>query len=774
MALVVTLLVAGCAGQETYQEGVSLVEQGKFTEGLVKLDDALRLDPGNVEYRATLINSRTRAVSQLLSQAENARRQQRLADAERLYRAVLRLDEQNTMAWSGLERLAAARRHGVAIKDAEDRFKKNDLQEAADILRSVLAENPQHKEAKELQARIDEKKTQDKSAEKRLSAAVGRSISIELRDASLSTVFDLIAHEGGINVFYDKDVKTDAKVSLNAKNTTVEDAIRLLLLTNQLEQRILNDNSILIYPNTPQKQKDYQPMMVRSFLLANADAKQVANTFKTILKTRDMVVDEKLNLIIIRDTPEVIRLAEKLVAVEDIGESEVMLDVEVIEVQRSRLTDLGIRWPDQLTLSVGNAASTTATTAATTTGTNSFTLQDLRSLNSSKVNAALTDLVINAKKQDTDTNLLANPRIRVRNKEKAKIMIGDKVPVITTTSTATGFVSGNVNYVDVGLKLDVEPNIFLDEEVAIKLSLEVSSIVKQITTQSGTVAYQIGTRNASTVLKLKDGETQILGGLINNQDTETADKVPGLGDLPLLGRLFGSRNTNKVKTEIILTITPHLVRTMRRADLVVAEFDSGTESSVGARALTLSPTPVERPTTANGNIPGKNPASASPTPNGKVLAEVSAAGNASRAAGAEAMAESFNVAWVAPSQLRSGEQFTAMLRLQSAGDVASVPFVVAFDPEMLQVVSVAEGDFLRHGGGQTQFSSRIDAQAGQIYVDATRESGAATGVGNVATVTFRAVRPVSETSLRLVSVSPDPMPPGTPSMPIVHTLSIIE
>ncbi|HEU4921959.1 MAG TPA: type II and III secretion system protein, partial [Burkholderiales bacterium] len=201
------------------------------------------------------------------------------------------------------------------------------------------------------------------------------------------------------------------------------------------------------------------------------------------------------------------------------------------------------------------------------------------------------------KQQDGLTNVLANPRIRVKNKEKARIHIGDRVPVITTTAAATGgFVSESVSYLDVGLKLEVEPIIYLEDEVGIRVGLEVSNIAREIrTVGSNTLTYQIGTRNATTMLRLRDGETQILAGLINDQDRSTASRVPGIGDLPVLGRLFSHTRDEVVKTEIVLLITPRLVRTLARPDVRSMEFAAGTEASAGSPAgavpLVLPPQP---------------------------------------------------------------------------------------------------------------------------------------------------------------------------------------
>jgi general secretion pathway protein D len=203
--------------------------------------------------------------------------------------------------------------------------------------------------------------------------------------------------------------------------------------------------------------------------------------------------------------------------------------------------------------------------------------------------------------QDGTTNVLANPRIRVKNKEKARVHIGDRLPVITTTAAATGgFVSESVSYLDVGLKLEVEPFIYLDDEVGIRIGLEVSNIAREIrTVGSNTLTYQIGTRNATTMLRLRDGETQILAGLISDEDRQNASRVPGLGELPVAGRLFSHTRDNTVKSEIVLLITPRLVRTLARPDARSAEFAAGTEVSAGGPAgavpFVLPPQPQPQP-----------------------------------------------------------------------------------------------------------------------------------------------------------------------------------
>jgi general secretion pathway protein D len=309
--------------------------------------------------------------------------------------------------------------------------------------------------------------------------------------------------------------------------------------------------------------------------------KQTANMIRQLVKTRDLFVDEKLNLLVIRDTPEAVRMAEKLIANQDLGEAEVMLEVEVLEVGYSKLQQLGIQWPGSLGVGLVGAAGVPG----------QLTGKEAANITNSLVRITVPDPLVqfNAKQQHGRTNVLANPRIRVKSKEKAHIHIGDKVPVVTTTAGATGFVSESVTYLDVGLKLDVEPQVYLEDEVGIKVGLEVSNIASQIKTSSGTTAYQIGTRNTTTTLRLKDGETQVLAGLINDEDRRSANRVPGLADMPGLGRLFSNNDDTVNKTEVVLLITPRVIRNIERPGVKLEQFNSGTEADVGGAPMGLPP-----------------------------------------------------------------------------------------------------------------------------------------------------------------------------------------
>jgi general secretion pathway protein D len=579
VTIAASALLAACAGNPSFREGNALLDAGQVEQGMAKLEQALREDPHNAQFRMALLNRKAALVNGYVSRADAQRREGNDAEAEALYRQALAIDPHGMVAQQGLAALAQERRHRATVAEAETQFQKGDTATALELLRPVLQQKPSQREALRLKARIAD--AQGQKGPGRLSAAFRKPVTLQFRDAPVRSVFDFIGKVSGLNFAFDREVDPNLRATISVRDASIEEAVAMLLSSSGLEQAVTGERSITIFPNNPQKVKDYQQLMVRTFFLANAEAKQVAATLKTLLKARDIVTDDRLGLIIMRDTPDMVRMAERIIAVQDLADPEVMLEVEVLEVKRSRLQELGIRWPEQATLDLAGAN-------ATGIGSGQLKVSDLKRINSGNINLDLGKTTINAGATDTDSNILANPRIRVRNKDKAKILIGDRVPVITVT-TNNGVSSDSVNYVDVGLKLDVEPNVYLDDEVAIKINLEVSNVVKEVTSKSGTQAYQIGTRSASTVLRLRDGETQVLAGLINDEDRKVGSKVPGVGDLPVLDRLFGTQKDDVSRSEIVLSITPRLLRSVRRPDLREAEFLSGTEASIGVRAAVAGP-----------------------------------------------------------------------------------------------------------------------------------------------------------------------------------------
>ena len=512
---------------------------------------------------------------------------------------------------------------------------------------------------------------------------------------------------------------------------------------------MLSDNTIFIYPNTPAKIKDYKDLKVRSFHLVNADAKQMQALVKTILKTRDLFINEKTNSLIMRDTPEAIRLAEKIISDQDVAEPEVMLEVEVLEITRTLLSELGISYPDRLTLTplildpVTGAKVTDVTLGALGQRTRNNLLV-----------SPIPSVTLNAHLDDSDTNVLASPRIRARNREKAKIHIGDRVPVLTNSVTpvASGspVVTGSVQYIEVGLKLEVEPDIHSDGEVGIKINMEVSNIVNQVTNPvSGTVAYQIGTRTASTVLRLKDGETQVLAGLIDDEDRRSANMIPGLGQLPVLGRLFSSHHNDKKKTEIVLSITPRLVGRTKVQDAQAMEFWTGTETSLRSAPLGLRQ--LGTVSVAGGAAQAPARTTTLPLPPRAGVPPSPAMALPAPAAAVQPMSFS----WQGPAQAKIGERFTLTLNAQSAEAVRNFEFLLGFDPVALKAVEAVEGSFLKQQKVPSNFTRDINQPSGQITLElsGSAEQGAK-GAGSVATITFEVLAASARSEVSVIRLSP--------------------
>lgn len=590
--------LGACATNPALERSREAFASGDRMAALMSLKDEVGRDPRNHELRAYYLRQRELLGSEKLAAAERARLAGHAEEAERLYADALRIDPDHPRARVGADEIAADRRRAARLEEARASLGRGDILAAERSARTVLAEQPANGAARQLLREIDEK------AELAAAAAapapggpLSRPVTLEFREAPLRVVFEALARASGLNFVFDRDVRAESKVTLFVRSSTIEEVLGLIGATQQLERKMLNANSVLVYPATPAKQKEYVELVTRSFYLANADAKQAMTMVRQLVKSKDVFVDEKLNMVVIKDTPDAVRLAERVLASLDVAEPEVMLEVEVLEVSRNKLQDLGIEYPTQvgyglLTPNVTSTVSTAAGFATSTTlgGELAKGMINLRDRGSLVPYVSNPGAVLNLRAEDGDTSLLANPRIRVKNREKAKIHIGEKLPVFTTTATANVGVSASVNYLDVGLKLDVEPAVTLEDEVVIKVALEVSSIVKEVTGPSSSLAYQVGTRSAATTLRLANGETQVLAGLINDEERSSARRLPGLGELPVVGRLFSAQRDSNTKTEVVLLITPRIVRNVVAPSLARADLPAGTEAAVGARQLRLRPT----------------------------------------------------------------------------------------------------------------------------------------------------------------------------------------
>jgi general secretion pathway protein D len=615
-------LIQGCASDPTLTDSRSLMSEGRIEDSVQLLEKASRERPTDVELRTQFFRTRDTGAARLIQQAQAELAAGQYDAAEATYRRVQSFDPNNARTRDGLAELSAFRRSEAQLLDAKGALAASDKATAERLLRAILTQTPNHVEARKLLAKFKEEAPSPEYSAAVLRPGFQQPITLEFRDTPLRTVFEVLSRSAGINFVFDKDVRAENKITIFVRKSGLDEVMKLILVTNQLDRKVLNENSVLIYPNTAAKQKEYQELVTRSFYLANADVKQAQALVRSIVKTKDLFIDEKLNLLVMKDTPDAVRLADQLLASLDMAEPEVMLDVEVLEMTRTKLLELGLRFPDQIgygllsptTTSsiVANGATTVTTNLGGTLTPGYVDINNAAGLTTFVSNPAFT---LNLRNAVSDGNTLANPRIRVKNREKAKIHIGDKLPIFTTTSTANVGVASSVSYLDVGLKLDVEPNVYLDDEVSIKVGLEVSSVIKEVAGPSGSLAYQVGNRSASTVLRLRNGETQVLAGLISDEERSSANRLPGLGAIPVLGRIFSNQKDDTSKTEIVLLITPRIVRNLVRADTATVSRAAGSENSIGAPVMQLRKTdPRALSMSSNARGPAANAATASPEP----------------------------------------------------------------------------------------------------------------------------------------------------------------
>ena len=793
--LLLSALIAGCATERLRRESVKAFEQGAYEEAIANLEEAVRNDPSNLELRLELRLRLEAAVQQLITAADRARANGDRESAATSYRRVLTLEPGNDRALRGLKGVQADRRHAERTAKAEQLFAAKQIDAAELEVHAVLAEDPGFAAATALLSRIELARGPT-SAVLRLKTRDERPVSLQFRDAPTKMVFEALARQTGLNFIFDKDVKSEGKTTIFVNQVPVEQAIDLILAQNQLGRQVLSENIALIYPNTAAKQKEYRDEIVHTFYLTNAAPKDAESLLKTVLGTKTLFVDEHSSTLVMRDTPEHVRMAEKLVASLDVPEPEVIMEVEVLEITHSLLEQLGINYPSNVSFSLTKPPNSEGA------GTTGLVLGDIAKQNKNTISVSSLGVSVDLLKQVGVTNVLSSPRIRARNREKAKILVGNRLPVVTSGTSATvggAFSTSNVQYIDAGLTLEVQPTIHNDGNVAIKISLEVSSIIKQISVPIGnggtTLAYEIGTRNASTLLELKDGETQVLAGLIQDTDQRNSSHIPGLGDLPILGRLFGSNGTTRDKNEIVLSITPRLIRTQPRPSSETTEFWYGTESQTrsgpfasgaaagsapaGSGAVPVVPGGVSFGAgSAVGNAPAapvssgpravpsrieaaarKPPAAdaaAAAPPDAKAAASKpadTAAADATAVAQGAAADSRPQVTIEGPETAKVGDEVSVSVKLASTSPLGRIRTQVGFDASALQLVSAEPGDLAPPGE-----TPKVETKPGGVQLELAGSEGApVSGGGTLLNLRFRVVaaRPAIAIATQVVLVGED-------------------
>jgi len=580
--LALCLLTSGCATSAALHRADSAEHQQDYDLAVVEYTKALREHPEDANTRAALERSKLRASQ------DHFVRGRRLAAVGKFDQALIEYEvaaELNPSAGDIDEELRATR-NKLRAKIAIAREGKTELQTLVDRTRDLPPPG------------MD------------LPTGVKMPASRTFREATSRDVFTAISRLANISVIFDSAFR-DTAVTVDLRNTTLEDALTTIAGATRTFFRVTAPKTIIVIPDTPAKRREYEEEIVRTFYLSNADLKETMDLLRMVLDARRISPTTATNALTIKDSPERIAAASRVISAIDKARPEVIIDVELIEVDRTKLSEYGLQIASSGSPGINGSVSIA-------NGTTGITLQALRNLSQSDILlASLPSLYYRLLKSDSNTRTLANPQLRTTDGVPAQARFGDQVPVPVTTFApiATGGTAQqpitSFNYQNIGVNIDITPRTHHDDDVSLQLKVAVTNI-------SGTGFGGLptfGNREITTIIRLRDGETNMLAGLIRDEERHSLDGVPGLSDLPLVGRLFGHTTKSTTQTDIILTLTPHIVRVLDLTEADLRPFRVGRDSLVPIAELPVAlpaepPRPPELPKpedTVNPAVPIKKP-----------------------------------------------------------------------------------------------------------------------------------------------------------------------
>jgi general secretion pathway protein D len=595
-------------------------------------------------------------------------------------------------------------------------------------------------------------------------------------------VFETIGKLAGLTIIFDPDF-TSRRIPFEVDNVTLEQALDIAALESKAFWKPVTENIVFVVPDQPQKRKDYEEQVVKTFYLSNTvqpqDITEVVTGLRQLLDLRRIQAVNAQNAIIVRDTPDKLEIAGKMIRDIDKAKPEVVIQVSVVEARVDRARNLGIQPGQTASIAVVPPGTTTTNnnnnnngTGTNTNNSNSITLQNLGHLNGSDYSVTLPAFTANALLSDTTTKIIQNPEVRSVDGQSAKLRIGDRVPIATGSFQAgvgvggaagTGFVNPLVNtqfqYQDVGVNIDITPRIHPDREVSMKLMVEVSSVTGS-SNIGGIQQPIISQRKLEHEIRLKEGEANVLGGLITKTDTKAISGWPGLAKIPLLRYFFSTDNRSTEDDEILIILTPHIVRLPDWTRANLQPIYSGSESEVKVRHEGDGRGPIaqQQPSQGpQGNAPGSQVPGAAPaapptdTPPETVPSALGAATTLPTATrGAQVRFE------VRSPSMKVGETQTVGIVVENVNDLFSVPLLLQYNPAVISVQEVqhAAAGFLSGGNQEIAIVQRIDPEHGQAIISATRQPNTAgvSGSGTILGIVVKANAP-GTSNLSIVQVN---------------------
>jgi len=561
-------------------------------------------------------------------------------------------------------------------------------------------------------------------------------------------IYETVGKLAGINVLFDPDY-TSRRIKIELNNVSLEEALQIIALESKTFWRPVTPNTIFVAADNPAKRKDLEQSVIKTFYLANlsqpTELQDVVNAMRQILEISRIQPLPSQGAIVVRGTPDQIALAQKLVGDLDKAKAEVIVDVAVLQINRDKSKTLGISPPTSATVALQNNITNTTTntgsttsnlttgSTASTTGTpNQLNLNQINNLNATDFTITIPQATATALFSDNSTKLIQKPEIRAVDGQKASLKIGDRVPV-ATGSFQPGIGGVGINplvntqfqYLDVGVNIDITPKVHSNGEVTLKVVMDISSVTG--TSNIGGISQPvIGQRKIEHEVRLKEGEVNMLGGMLEDSQTKSLTGIPGLSQIPILKYLFGQTNTDHSETETVFVLIPHIVRSHEYNDMNQEALDVGTANALELRRVShqVPAAPAAQPP-AQGAPTNLPPGSANVAPSGPT-------------------AFSFDPANITQG---NGSTFAVNVVLSGAQNAYSIPLQISYDPKMLQVVNVSNGGFLSQDGQAVALVHRDDDTTGTLQITATRPPGAngISGRGTVLTLTLVAKAPGQST-----------------------------
>ena len=564
-ALLLAFVTGACASSGALRRGEAAEQRQDYDVAVAEYTNLLRTRPNDADVRLALERAKFRAAADHVMAARRLSTTGKLDQALVEYELALELNPTSSEVDAALREVRTQLRAKVAVS----REGKTELQTLIERARDAPPVGLE------------------------LPASVKLPASLVFRDASSRDVYLAVARFANLSIGFDPAFR-EAPLTVDLRNATLDSALRSVAEATQTFYRVTGQRSVLIIPDTPAKRREFEEEVVRTFYLSNADLKETMDLLRMVLDARRVSPVTATNAVTVKDTPERIAAAGRVISAIDKARPEVIIDVELLEVDRTKLKEYGLQ------LASPGSPGLDGSVGVRTGANSAITLQALRNLTQADVLLAnLPSLYYRLLKSDTNTRTLANPQLRTSEGMPAQARFGERIPVPVTTFApiAAGGAAQqpitSFNYENIGVNIDITPRTHHDDDVTLTLKVAVQSI-----SGSGFGGLPtFGNREISTVIRLRDGETSMLAGLIRDDERRVLDGIPGLSDLPVVGRLFAHSKMQSTQTDIILTLTPHIVRVLDLDASDLAAFRVGRDTGapsvlLPSQLLDLPPRPT--------------------------------------------------------------------------------------------------------------------------------------------------------------------------------------